>query len=1016
MRYARSALLVLFAWADAVSAQTPAPRLVLDDFEDVSGWSAHPADGVKLVIGSGEGVHGKAIRLDFDFERGGGYAVARKTFDVPLPADYRFRLAVRGDTKPQNFEFKLIDSTGSNVWWNNRRDFAFPARWDSLQTKKRKIEFAWGPAGGGTLGRIAAIEFAITAGSGGKGTVWLDDLVLEPLAPPPDPLPEPVIREGFANVSADLGLSRDLSGVTIRWAPGRAFRDYLVYLVDDDGRIVSKPRVVEGGDGGVDHIHLPDAEARSVRVRGRTDDTSLEGAIDSLIVRPASWAPTVNDFFARVAAEAPAGTYPRGIVGEQPYWTAIGADRDRAEALVDEDGRVEPWKQGPSLEPFLRVGPKLFTFREGLHTQSLVDGDLPIPMVRWDADASLRLTTTAVVAGDSGSASLLVRYRLENRGKARVAGTLGLALRPFQVNPPPQFLNTTGGVARVDSLAWRTPAALHVDARAPIRFVPAPARRGAATFDQGDAVAAYFAAGRLPTQETAHDPFGHASALAAYDFDLAPGKALDVVVQAAMETSSAPVPAPSVAAFEAALRAESARWRALRGPLAITLPAEGREALETFRAQLGWLRVTRDGSAVQPGARSYERSWIRDGALSSSAMLRVGEPAVAKEFADWFAQFVPADGAVPCCVDQRGPDPTPEHDSHGEFAFLVAEIVRYTGDTALAERLWPAVRRAADHITALAATRRTDEWRAPDKVHFFGLLPPSISHEGYSAKPMHSYWDDFFALKGLTDAAWLAGRLGHAADATRLSAARDTFATDFAASIRASMALHRIPYVPGCADLGDYDATSTTIALDPVQAGSVVPDSALERTFGGYWEWFERRRAGDETWDAYTPYELRTLGAMVRLGWRDRANTALDWFLRDRKPQGFRHWAEVVSREDRKPRFLGDMPHTWVGTDYVRSFVDFFAYVEAPAGADSVLVLGAGLRREWIEGKGGARIAGLPTPFGPLAYRMRRDGDAIVVEIDGGMRLPAGGIEVRPPGVPPQVTRKLPVKLRFEPE
>ena len=32
---------------------------------------------------------------------------------------------------------------------------------------------------------------------------------------------------------------------------------------------------------------------------------------------------------------------------------------------------------------------------------------------------------------------------------------------------------------------------------------------------------------------------------------------------------------------------------------------------------------------------------------------------------------------------------------------------------------------------------------------FFGLLPESISHEGYSSKPMHSYWDDFFALQGL---------------------------------------------------------------------------------------------------------------------------------------------------------------------------------------------------------------------------------------------------------------------------
>ena len=42
---------------------------------------------------------------------------------------------------------------------------------------------------------------------------------------------------------------------------------------------------------------------------------------------------------------------------------------------------------------------------------------------------------------------------------------------------------------------------------------------------------------------------------------------------------------------------------------------------------------------------------------------------------------------------------------------------------------------------------------------FYGLLPQSISHEGYSAKPMHSYWDDFFALRGFKDAAFIAKEL-----------------------------------------------------------------------------------------------------------------------------------------------------------------------------------------------------------------------------------------------------------------
>ncbi len=1017
------AALVVSTVAAGPASLAASPRVHVDDFENPAGWTAHPADGVELKISSDEGVHGRSLKLDYRFVRGGGYAVARKAFDVPLPADYRFRLAVRGTGGPQNFEFKLIDSTGSNVWWNNRRDFAFPATWDSITTKKRKIEFAWGPIGGGTLGRIAAIEFAITAGSGGEGTVWLDDLTLEELPPAVDPPPAPVLTGGFSNVVADLGGSRELSAVRIQWAPGRAVRDYTVALVDDDGRITGAPREVRGGNGGSDDLYFPDAEASSVRLRALDGDTSLQGAVVALDVLPPAWAPGINDFFARVAADAPAGTYPRGIVGEQPYWTAIGADRDRAEALVDEDGRVEPWKQGPSLEAFLRVGDKLRTWRDGTHAQRLVDGDLPMPIVEWTTPEGLVLTTTAFVAGDSGAAHLRVRYRLENRGKARLAGTLGLALRPFQVNPPAQFLNTAPGAARVDSIAV-SPSAIAIAGRPPIHVTPPADRAGAATFDQGDAIAEFMVAGRVPPTAAVADPFGHASGLLTWAFDLKPGGVRQFEIATAMDGAVAgAAAAASPTAFDRAHRASAASWRALRGDLLIELPPAGEEALQTFRAQLGWLRVTRDGAAVQPGARSYERSWIRDGALSSSAMLRVGEPAIAKEFARWFAQFVPANGAVPCCVDHRGPDPTPEHDSHGEFVFLVAEVLRYTGDTALAAELWPAVRRAADHIDTLRATRRTAEWRTPSNAHFFGLLPPSISHEGYSAKPMHSYWDDFFALRGLTDASWLASRLGHADDAARFAASRKEFAADFAASIVAAQKVHKIEYVPGCADLGDYDATSTTIALDPVAAGpDVVAPAALARTFEGYWDFFAKRRDGLEKWEAYTPYELRTIGAFVRLGQRDRANEALDWFLRDRRPAGFRHWAEVVSSDVRKPRFLGDMPHTWCGTDYVRSFVDLLAYTEGvggAGGADSVLVVGAGVRREWVAGKGGVRVRSLPTPFGPLGYRMSLSGKSVAVEIDAGVRVPAGGIRVRPPsgggsgGGAEQIVRTLPARVTF---
>ena len=165
------------------SAGPPAAStIVVDDFEDIAAWSAHPAEGVALGLASDAGEHGRALRLDVRFTRGTGYAVARRAVSLDLPADYVFRFRLRGDIPANHLEFKLVDSTGQNVWWHVRRDLEFPRAWRTISTRKRQIRFAWGPAGGGELRHVAAIEIAVTAGAGGAGSVWLDDLALEPVA------------------------------------------------------------------------------------------------------------------------------------------------------------------------------------------------------------------------------------------------------------------------------------------------------------------------------------------------------------------------------------------------------------------------------------------------------------------------------------------------------------------------------------------------------------------------------------------------------------------------------------------------------------------------------------------------------------------------------------------------------------------------------------------------------------------------------------------------------------------
>ena len=88
---------------------------------------------------------------------------------------------------------------------------------------------------------------------------------------------------------------------------------------------------------------------------------------------------------------------------------------------------------------------------------------------------------------------------------------------------------------------------------------------------------------------------------------------------------------------------------------------------ETVLAQAGYILVNRDAGAIQPGSRNYDRSWIRDGSLTSSALLRMGRASVVRDFIEWYAPFQYGNGKIPCCASERGPDPVTENDSHGEF-------------------------------------------------------------------------------------------------------------------------------------------------------------------------------------------------------------------------------------------------------------------------------------------------------------------------------------------------------------
>ncbi|HEY0972203.1 MAG TPA: discoidin domain-containing protein [Gemmatimonadales bacterium] len=1045
------------ACAPAVATSTPVaptasiaaePR-VLDAFDDVDAWVAAPSDGVRMAIASDSGFRGRGMRIDVDFQGGGGYAVARRTLPIEYPENFEISFMVRGTVPPNNLEFKLVDASGENVWWVNRRDFRFTGEWQRVVLKKRHVEFAWGPTEDRTLRRTAMVEIAITAGQGGEGSVWLDELGFTPLEPVreyagtptltassslPDAPPAlamdgdsvtawrsvaPAARPGQATESRsvapaarldiDFGQIRELGGLVIDWAPGAHATHYAV-MSSADGARWDTAHVVRGGSGGRDWVQMPETEARHIRLellRAAGDGY----AIREIDVRPLAFGASRNALYFAVAHDAPRGHWPGAFTDSvQSYWTVTGAPAAEREAMMDQEGAVEVGKARFSIAPFLREGDRLTTWADARRTPSLVDGDLPMPMLRWDAD-SLALTTTAFVSGTGDDAVLWVRYRVANTGGRARDVVLHPAIRPLQVNPPWQFLNTTGGAAEVREVAYDGRVARVTGGDSTMRDMVVPVTRatafGATHFDAGGIVS-YLRRGALPDSTHAADELGRVSGAFAFPLSLAPGDSADVVL-AVPFGNAAPPPAglapDSAAALAArALDATRAEWRARVDRVQLRLPAAAAELAATVRTTLGYILVNQDGPRIQPGSRSYERSWIRDGALTSYALLRLGLTEPVRAFIDWYAPFQYENGKVPCCVDHRGADPVPENDSHGELIFAIAEYVRSTHDTAFARKHWPHVVGAISYMDSLRASRMGPVYDT-DSLAFRGLLPQSISHEGYSAKPMHSFWDDFLGVRGYKDAAWLATVVGDDARATGYARSRDRFIADVVASLRLTMRQHDIDYLPGSVELGDFDATSTTIGVTPGGMLGALPDSALRRTFEHYVDSSRTRASGAREWENYTPYEWRTVGTLVRLGMVDEAHEMIDFFMGDRRPAAWHHWAEVVWRDPATPRFIGDMPHTWVGSDFIRSVLDLFAYERE---ADSSLVVAAGIPDRWLEGGEEVAVRGLRTWYGPLDVTVRRDeSGATRVTLAGLDSIPPGGIVVRRPDGRRVVVREL---------
>lgn len=943
-----------------------------------SEWQPIVSGNAQLRLASVTAGGRPALRMDFDFQGGAGFVVARRAWSVSVPEQYAVTFRLRGRGPVNNFELKLVDASGQNVWRHVQKNLKLPPRWKRFTIDSRDIEFAWGPSSGGRPALLGSLEFAIVAGEGGQGSVWIGDVQIENRTPSEAPqaaassaMPEfeahgalsgggwkPHPEDPHPWIEIDSIEPRVIGGLIIEWlegAPANGFR----IRGSLSGRSWKTLYSAKAAGGVRSYVYLPGLETRCIRL-----EINEPSAGASIRLQSFEFSRSIHAFWHEVADHEPRGWHPRWLHNEQSVWTPFGTANGIHCGLMNGDGMVEVTQGSFSIEPMLLIDGKLFTWADLTPRQELLDGWIPVPSVIWEA-ADWRLTIQAEATPGGVSR---VHYRFENLGGAHTAGRLFVLVRPFQVTPPWQSFRDLGGVSPVRDLKWCAGA---LEVNGAVVVAPAIAagtagqlRFGALRFDQG-IMAARLAAGSFPLDAAVQDAFGFATGAFEFGLSAAPRESVENIVNCKPLGSAASIDEPG---FE---------WR---DSLPVHLWSGADWMTDVAHAALtctAHVLLTRSGPALQPGPRRYTRSWIRDGAMMSAALLRMGHAEEVREFIRWYAPHQRADGFVPCCVDSEGIDWLVEHDSHGQLLALIADYHRFSADDAFLAESWPFIEKAVGCIEGLIGED--------------GLLPISVSHEGYLAQPVHSYWDDFWALRGLQDAVHLARATGRDVLGRRWEESGTRLARSLYASIEMTRASRNLDFIPGSIEWADFDPTATANAIYLLDVPPDLNRAAVEQTFDKYLTAWRGKRDGSVISQNYTPYEIRIIGALVRLGRRDAALELLRFFMSDRRPRPWNQWPEIAWRDTRAPAHLGDLPHTWIAAEFVLAVRSLFAYERE---SDRSLIVASGLAPEWIEGDG-VRVRDMPTLYGDLSYAVRRlDYTTVCLEIGG---TSAVSVLLRPP-------------------
>lgn len=642
-------------------------------------------------------------------------------------------------------------------------------------------------------------------------------------------------------------------------------------------------------------------------------------------------------------------------------WTIIGSPDSSREAYIDIQGGIQPRLHNFSIHFLIydRARHRLYSPLAGAHVErSLMDSYLPAPIVRWNA-GGINVENNSFVADCSDSPdsdTCFSTVKLDNKsGHSKNLFVYAIAV-PYEVVGQID----TGLSVRYD----RRSRSMVVDGNVLFSCDSKPDGAGVLSRDSAGCfsdVTNLAQIGSLPRGIFVPENLEKINSGAMrFAVDLEPGKSGTLTFRMPLAEMS-----PGKWANSSGVKLTSSRarmtfvktWRSNLSRTRILLP--DRRYSDCFYASLAYLMILSDDGVPQPGAFKYQTFWVRDCAYISNAYYFAGRGDLVRPGLDMIHSLQVPGGGFNARL--AGADDV-EYDAPGEAIYSFVQDYRRTGDIKRLARMWPSIRSACEYIRQ----KRLSNTRTDSLMR--GIMPPSLSAEDIGKPDIQHYWDDFWCIRGLRDAAFAARKLGRTEDAAGIEREARTLLNAILNSIDAVQKAHSIPYIPnGPKDvISSAMARGTSCAIWPCDV--LDPNDPLTRkSFNTYWDkWIARSEGGFEHKGHYWPYAGLDLAMdYLILDQRERSNRILRWTLDHDSTDGFYSWPEGMYTKD-LTLAEGDMPHGWTCASYISLLRNMLV---RESSGDLLIFSGAPI--EWFADGKEISFSGFSTEYGVIGCHVR---------------------------------------------